>query len=77
MMHLLISPYMGCYSTFNLIILYGILTEELITCEIRIDKVASHGDSDSWMTSSEVIMQLKLQSTMKALLLDALHCLGW
>ena len=37
-------------------------------CEIRINEAAGRGDSDSWMTSFEVIMPLKLQSTMKALL---------
>ena len=53
------------------------MTEELV---IRIDEAAGRGDSDSRMTSFEVIMPLKLQSTMKALfrpLEDALHCLCW
>ena len=39
--------------------------------KIRIDKAdeaAGRGHSDSQMTSFEVIMPLKLQSTMKALL---------
>ena len=44
------------------------MTEELIIPEIRIDKAAGRGISDSRMTSFEVIMPLKLQSTMKALL---------
>ena len=44
-----------------IIIMYGIMTEELVICEIRIDE--GGGDSDSWMTSFEVIMPLKLQST--------------
>ena len=42
---------------------YGIMTEELVIREIRIDKAASRGDSDSRMTSFEVILLLKLQST--------------
>ena len=40
---------------------------------IWIDQAAGRGDSDSRMTSFEVIMPLKLQSTMKVLLYDALH----
>ena len=48
--------------------LYGIMTEELVIREIRIDEAAGRGDSDSRMTSSSVIMPLKLQPTMKALL---------
>ena len=39
------------------------MTEELIIREIRIDEAAGRGDSDSRMTSFEVIMPLKLQST--------------
>ena len=39
------------------------MTEELVIREIRIDKAADRGDSDSRMTSFEVIMSLKLQST--------------
>ena len=39
------------------------MTEELVICEIRIDEAAGQGDSDSRMTSFEVIMPLKLQST--------------
>ena len=37
---------------------------ELVICEIRIAKAvcADRGDSDSWMTSFEIIMPLKLQS---------------
>ena len=42
---------------------YGIMTNELVIREIRIDEAASRGDSDSRMTSFEVIMPLKLQST--------------
>ena len=42
---------------------YGTMTEDLVTREIRIDEAAGRGDSDSWMTSFEVIMPLKLQST--------------
>ena len=38
------------------------MTEEIIR-EIRIDEAAGRGDSDSRMTSFEVIMPLKLQST--------------
>ena len=45
------------------------MTEQLaIICELRIYKAAGRGDSDSPMTSFEVIMPLKLQSTMKAIL---------
>ena len=44
------------------------MAEELIIREIRIDEAAGHGDSDSQMTSIEVIMPLRLQSTMRALL---------
>ena len=47
---------------------YGIMTKELVIHVIRIDETAGRGDSDSCMTSFEVIMQLKLQSTMKVLL---------
>ena len=43
--------------------MYGIMTEELFIREIRIDKAAGRGNSDSRMTSFEVIMALKLQST--------------
>ena len=39
------------------------MTEELVIREIRIDEAAGRGDSDSQMTSFEVIMPLKLQST--------------
>ena len=35
------------------------------TREFRIDEAASWGDSDSLMTSFDVILPLKLQSTMK------------
>ena len=42
------------------------MTEELINSEIRINKSAGRGDSDSRMTSFEVIMPLEFQSTMKA-----------
>ena len=38
------------------------MTEELVNSKIRIDEDAGRGDSDSRMTSSEVIMPLKLQS---------------
>ena len=43
--------------------MYGIMTEELVILEIRIYEAAGRGDSDSQMTSFEVIMPLKLQST--------------
>ena len=43
--------------------MYGIMTEELVIREIRIDAAAGQGDSDSRMTRFEVIMPLKLQST--------------
>ena len=39
------------------------MTEELVILEIRIDEAAGQGDSDSQMTSFEVIMPLKLQSS--------------
>ena len=39
------------------------MTEERVIREIRIDEVAGRGDSDSRMTSFEVIIPLKLQST--------------
>ena len=42
-------------------LMYGIMTDELR--EIRTDKAAGRSDSDSPMTSFEVIMPLKLQST--------------
>ena len=51
-----------CFS-IALYILYGIMTEELVIREIRIDEATGQGDSDSRMTSFEVIMPLKLQST--------------
>ena len=49
-------------------IMYGIMTEELIIRVFRIDEVADRGSTDSWKTSFEVIMSLKLQSTIEALL---------
>ena len=39
------------------------MTEELVFREIRINEAAGRGDSDSWMTSFEVIMPHKIQST--------------
>ena len=42
---------------------YGIMTEERVIREIRIDEAAGRGDSDSRMTRFEVIMPLELQST--------------
>ena len=39
------------------------MTEELVIREIRIDEAAGRGYSDSRMTSFNVIMPLKLQST--------------
>ena len=39
------------------------MTEELVIREIRIDEAGGRDDSDSRMTSFEVIMPLKLQST--------------
>ena len=44
------------------------MTEERVIREIRIDEAADRGDSDLLMTSFVVIMPLKLQSTMKALM---------
>ena len=43
--------------------MYGIMTEERVIREIRIDEAAGRGDSDSRMTRFEVIMPLNLQST--------------
>ena len=37
------------------------MIEELVIHEIRTDKAAGQGDSDSWMTSFKVIMPFKLQ----------------
>ena len=45
------------------------MTEELVIREIRFDKAAGRGDSDSRMTRFDVIMPLKLQST-KMLIYD-------
>ena len=39
------------------------MTEELVIREIRIDEAAGQGNLDSRMTSFEVIMPLRLQST--------------
>ena len=55
--HVLISLRTICY------MMYRIMTEELVIRQIRIDKTAGRCDSDSRMTSFEVIMPLKLQST--------------
>ena len=41
-------------------ILYGMMTEVLVIREITIDEAAGRGDSDSRMTSFEVIIPLKL-----------------
>ena len=43
--------------------MYGIMTEELVIHEIRINIAAGWGNSDSLMTGCEVIMPPKLQST--------------
>ena len=56
----------GCFLTILVSlsnIRYGIMTEERVIREIRIDEAAGRGDSDSRMTRFEVIMPLKLQST--------------
>ena len=53
--------------------MYWIMTEELVFSEIRIDEAADRGDSDSRMTSFEIITPLKLQLTMKALLYEVLN----
>ena len=55
--HVLISLRAICY------MMYGIMTKELVIRQIRINKAAGRGDSDSRMISFEVIMPLKLQST--------------
>ena len=47
--------------------MYRIMTEELVLRGIRINEAAGREDSDSRMTSFEVIMPLKLQSPMKAI----------
>ena len=44
------------------------MTKEIVICEIRIDEAAGRGNSDSWLMSFEVIMPLKFQSSIKALL---------
>ena len=49
---------MYCY---QLGIMYGKMNKELVICEIRIDKAASRGDSESQIMSSSVIMPLNLQ----------------
>ena len=46
-------------------IMYGKMTEELVICVIRIDEATGRVDSDSQMTSFEVIMPLKLESSIK------------
>ena len=43
--------------------LYGIMTEEHVIREIRIDEATGRGYSYSRMTRFDVIMPLKLQST--------------
>ena len=47
--------------------MYRIMTEELVLSGIRINETTGREDSDSRMTSFEVIMPLKLQSPMKAI----------
>ena len=37
------------------------MTEELVIREIKVDQASCRGDSDSRMTSFEVIMSLRLQ----------------
>ena len=44
--------------------MYGIMTEELVICEIRINEATCKGDSDSRMKSFEVIISLQLQSNI-------------
>ena len=51
------------YYTYYISVKYGIMTEELVIREIRINEAAGRGDSDSRMKSFEVIMPLKRQST--------------
>ena len=55
--HMCVKPWLD--------IMYRLMTEELVICEVRIDKAAGRGNSDSRMTSFEVIMPLKRPSTMK------------
>ena len=55
--------------------MYGMMTKELVIHEIRIDEAAGRDNSDSRMTSFEVIMPLQLQSTERALVKYAVHCL--
>ena len=50
------------------VILYGIMTEDLVIREIRIDEATGRCNSDSQMTSFEVTVPHILQSTMNALL---------
>ena len=52
------------------------MTEELVIREIRVDDAAGQGNSDSWMTSLEIIMPLLTPINYESLW-DALHCLGW
>ena len=54
---------MGFDGIANRIIMYGIMTEELVIREIKIDEAAGRGDSDSQMTSVKVVMPLKFQTT--------------
>ena len=44
--------------------MYGIMTRELVICEIRIGKTAGGDDSDPQLNSFEVIMPLELKSTI-------------
>ena len=54
---------MGFDGIANRIIMYLIMTEELVIREIRIDEAAGRGDSDSRMTSVKVVMPLNFQTT--------------
>ena len=45
------------------LIMYGIMTEECVIREIRIDEAAGRDDADSRMTRFKVIIPLKFQST--------------
>ena len=50
------------------------MTEELVTCEIRIDEATGQDDSDSRITGFKVIMPLKLQSTYGS---PTVRCVAW
>ena len=50
------------------------MTEELVIREIRVDDAAGQGNSDSWMTSLEVIMPLLTPINYESLW-DEMRCI--